>query len=77
MKHQAYYNRALQAKDPRYARVFAALGYNTTDMVASDAASLDINELRETYERVMGKKPFNGWDAETLSAKIAEKRAQG
>lgn len=29
-------------------------------------------ELRAEYERVLGKKPFMGWDAETLKAKIAE-----
>lgn len=29
-------------------------------------------DLRAEYERVLGKKPFMGWDAETLKAKIAE-----
>lgn len=77
MKHQAYFTRALKANDRRYARVFEKLGYRTTDLVASDDAPMDIHALRDLYEQVVGKKPFNGWDAETLSDKIAEKRAAG
>lgn len=76
MKHQSYFTRALKARDPRYARIFDKLGYSTTDLVASEAAPLDIGQMRKLYEEVLGKKPFNGWDAETLSAKIAEKRAE-
>jgi len=80
MNHQSYFTRALRARDPRYARIFGKLGYRTTDRVEEasiEVAPLDINALRELYEQVMGKKPFNGWAAETLSAKIAEKRAEG
>jgi hypothetical protein len=29
-------------------------------------------ELRKQYQEAVGKKPFAGWDAETLKAKIAE-----
>lgn len=29
-------------------------------------------DLRAEYERVLGKKPFMGWDAETLKVKIAD-----
>ena len=32
----------------------------------------DIADVRAEYERVVGKRPFHGWDAETLKAKIAE-----
>jgi hypothetical protein len=78
MKHQGYFTRALRAKDRRYARIFGKLGYDTTALVADDSApdqrALDISELRETYLKVVGKRPFNGWDAETLLAKIAEHR---
>lgn len=28
MKHQNYLNRALQSRDPRYARIFGKLGYD-------------------------------------------------
>lgn len=73
MKHQGYYTRALKARDPRYARIFGKLGYSTEQLVASDVGP-DISELRETYEKVLGKRPFNGWDAETLAEKIAAAR---
>lgn len=32
-------------------------------------------DLRAEYERVVGKKPFMRWDADTLAAKIAEAKA--
>ncbi|MEG8222428.1 hypothetical protein OSJ57_17635 [Sphingomonas sp. HH69] len=76
MKHQGYFTRALKASDPRYARIFQKLGYRTTEMVA-DEAPVDIDALRDQYEKVLGKRPFNGWSAETLAEKIAEKQAQG
>lgn len=78
MKHQSYYTRALKARDPRFARIFARMGYDTTALAADDTpAAPDIAEIRAMYEKVFGKRPFNGWDAETLLAKIAEKRAEG
>lgn len=75
MKHQGYFTRALKASDPRYARIFEKLGYRTTDLVAEDAPA-DIDALRDLYEKLLGKRPFNGWSAETLTQKIAEKRAE-
>lgn len=76
MKHQGYYTRALKARDPRFARVFEKMGYGTTALqAASPIPILDINALRVDYEKAFGRKPFNGWSAEVLSAKIAEKRA--
>lgn len=76
MKHQGYFTRALKARDPRYARIFDKLGYRTTDLVAEELPA-DLDALRDFYEKVVGKRPFNGWSAETLSDKIAEKRAEG
>ena len=38
MKHQSYLNRALKARDPRYARVFGKLGYDVTSLTSTDAA---------------------------------------
>lgn len=35
----------------------------------------DLGALRERYSEIYGKRPYYGWDAETLVAKIAE--AQG
>lgn len=76
MKHQAYFTRALKARDPRYARIFDRMGYSTTDLIADDRPPLDIAAVRDLYERVVGKKPFHGWDIDTLKAKIEAKRAE-
>lgn len=76
MKHQGYFTRAMKARDPRYARIFGKLGYRATDAVA-EAGPPSIDALRDLYEEVVGKRPFNGWDAKTLSEKIAAKRAEG
>jgi hypothetical protein len=74
MKHQAYYTRALKARDPRFARIFGKLGYQTTALVADngDGDGIDLPALRDEYERAVGKRPFNGWDAAKLIEKIAE-----
>lgn len=78
MKKSSYMTRAMNASDPRFARVLGKLGYERADMVAEPQAapkSKDISKLRAEYLRVVGKRPFNGWDAETLSAKIAKAKA--
>lgn len=36
------------------------------------AKASGIADLRAEYEEVFGKKPFNGWSADTLAAKLAE-----
>lgn len=79
MKHQSYFTRAMKATDRRYARVFGKLGYQTAEMQADaeEAPAEDIEALRATYLEVVGKRPFHGWDADALIAKIAEHRAQG
>lgn len=46
----------------------------TPPVVDGDAAA-KTGALRSEYEEVFGNRPFNGWDADTLAAKIAEKRA--
>lgn len=76
---QSYMDRALRHKDPRYARVLDKMGYRTRHMVAAsvpvetvaDEAD-ELAQLRALYQEVMGKRPFHGWDAETLKAKMAE-----
>lgn len=40
MKHQGYLNRALKSRDPRYARIFDRLGYDTTALSTEPAAPL-------------------------------------
>jgi hypothetical protein len=71
MKKSHYMTRALRAQDPRYSTILGRLGYERTDMQASPAVP-DIAALRAEYLKVIGKRPFNGWDAETLAIKIAE-----
>lgn len=76
MRHQGYFTRAMKARDPRYARIFSKLGYRTADLVATDDA-IAIDELRDQYRELFGKRAFNGWSAETLNEKIAAKQAKG
>jgi hypothetical protein len=38
----------------------------------ASGGSDDLSALRAEYQEKMGKRPFNGWDAETLNAKMAE-----
>lgn len=38
----------------------------------TSAPGTDVAGLRAEYQAKFGKKPFHGWDAETLKAKIAE-----
>lgn len=87
MKRSTYMTRALKAHDSRFARVLGRLGYERSDLVATDPldhdgdgrkggakppAGDDIAALREAYEAKLGKRPFMGWDADTLKTKIAE-----
>jgi hypothetical protein len=69
--------RALRAQDPRYARILGKLGYGRRDMQARQVPDPEdeVKALREQYQTVVGKKPYHGWDAETLKAKIAEAKA--
>ena len=68
-----YMDRALKAKDQRFARILGKLGYERRDMVAApEASDDDLSALRSEYQAAIGKKAFHGWDADTLRAKIAE-----
>lgn len=76
---QSYMDRALRHKDPRYARILDKMGYGTRHMVAASAPvetvadeADELAQLRALYQEVVGKRPFHGWDAETLKAKMAE-----
>lgn len=62
-------------KTERDAKVLIAVGKARAKIAAADAEMPDeLTLLREEYEAVIGKKPFHGWDAETLRAKIADAR---
>lgn len=83
MKSQSYTTRAMRARDPRFASILGKLGYARGDMPAAEkpkaapASSSDdpLPDLRKHYQDIVGKRPFHGWDAETLQAKIAEAKA--
>ena len=74
--NNTYMDRALRHSDPRYARVLGKLGYATRHLVAADVPTPDkeddLSDLRAQYQEIIGKRPFHGWDAETLKAKMAE-----
>lgn len=71
MKKSGYMDRAMRSSDPRFARILGKLGHVArSDIVAQEPDELA--DLRAEYHEVVGKKPFNGWDADTLRAKIVE-----
>lgn len=84
MKSKSYMTRALQAHDPRYAVILGNLSYSRADMRAkvirkpkakeqiSKPVSGALGDLRKEYQAVFGKRAFNGWDAETIKAKLSE-----
>lgn len=75
---QNYRDRMMQARDPRFAKIAGKI-YGTRMLAAEPVekpkplpAMDEIATLRAEYERVIGKRPFMGWDEATLRAKIAE-----
>ena len=70
MKFRGYYHRALKARDQRYRRVYEKMGYGRRDMRVAEQD--EMAELRAEYQRVVGKRPYMGWDADTLREKMAE-----
>lgn len=85
MKSQGYMTRALKARDPRFARVLGRLGYEGAPVEAPVKKASKKAEgtkavpkqdertmLRAEYERVVGKRPFVGWDVAELRHKIAD-----
>lgn len=77
MKRSGYMDRALRSRDPRFARILGRLGYRRRDMVAETPAAQtdDLSALRDEYLEVVGKRPYHGWDAATLRARIDEAQA--
>jgi ribosome-binding protein aMBF1 (putative translation factor) len=76
MKKSSYMTRAMKAHDPRYASILSKLGYARADSVSAaekETVEADgLTELRKMYQELVGKRAFNGWDAETLTQKITE-----
>ncbi|MCG7508878.1 hypothetical protein [Mesorhizobium retamae] len=80
MKSHSYMTRALQARDPRFARILGKLGYQTTaelEAVNQTRRATSIAELRDLYKTIVGKPPFNGWNAKQLREKIAAAQSKG
>jgi hypothetical protein len=78
-KNMTYGTRALKAEEPfdandrSQARLLTALGRATVAKgkpVAERTAGLA--ELRAAYQEKYGKRPFHGWDEDTLREKIAD-----
>jgi hypothetical protein len=72
---QNYLDRAMRARDPRFAKIAEKIGYGTRQMVAAPVE--DIAAVRDEYARAVGRKPFMGWDIPTLRTKIAEAKKAG
>ena len=75
MKKSTYMDRAMRSSDPRFARVLGKLGYQRSDLTPVKPVD-ELADLRAEYQRVFDKKPFHGWDAEALRAKIAEQAGE-
>lgn len=71
-KNSSYMTRALSHRDPRFARILGRLGYEGRAMVAEEPKPDELASLREQYQAVVGKRPFMGWDADTMRQKMAE-----
>ncbi|WP_289105832.1 hypothetical protein [uncultured Halomonas sp.] len=79
-----YMTRAMQSRDPRFARILGKLGYERRDMVAKEPADVepesetppkdDLDELRAIYRDISGASPDKRWGLETLRAKISKAR---
>lgn len=56
---------------PKDAEPAAKKEANQADQSGDDAAKAELVEVRGEYEAKLGKKPFMGWDVDTLREKIA------
>lgn len=78
MNKSTYMQRALQSSDKRYATILEKLGYGNTAMkteepkkeIVVDVPKPTLQELRVVYEKLVGKKPYYGWDEAALIEKI-------
>lgn len=68
--NQKQLERLANARDPRFRRIAEKMGYQTRAMKADDEPT-ELERLRAEYTRVMGKKPYHGWDEDTLRYKMA------
>lgn len=75
-KDSKYMDRALQSRDPRFAKILGKLGYNRRDMRAEESDDPPISPeeelkiLRAKYKEVFGRNAYYGWDIEALKTKL-------
>lgn len=62
---------AFTANNERDARILCGIG-KARRAPEKAATKDDLAELRAEYQDKFGKRPFHGWDADTLREKIAE-----
>jgi ribosome-binding protein aMBF1 (putative translation factor) len=81
MKKSGYMTRAMKSRDPRFARVLGKLGYERSDMAATEADvdndksdDDDLVAARVRYQEAVGKRAYHGWSVEELDAKIEESK---
>ncbi|WKL57247.1 hypothetical protein Q1W73_16515 [Asticcacaulis sp. ZE23SCel15] len=78
MSNAGYMDRALRAKDPRFARVLGRLGYSRSDLMSDNVAPVppvdedELTRLRNSYKSLTGKVAHWRWTEKTLMAKISE-----
>lgn len=78
-----YRERAERHSDPRYARILDKLKPRRAESapaiqetvqvatpVATEEPSDEIKQLRADYQGLLGKRPYHGWDADELRARI-------
>ncbi len=58
-------------KNERDARILVGIG-KARRAVKAEPVKDELAELRAEYQEAVGKRPFYGWDADTLREKIAE-----
>lgn len=62
---------AFTANNERDARILCGIG-KARRAEKAEPVKDELAELRAEYQEVVGKRPFYGWDADTLREKIAE-----
>lgn len=78
-----YRERAEQHSDPRYARILDKLKPKRAEVapviqeptslavpVLPEAPDEEVRQLRADYQELLGKRPYHGWDAYELRARI-------
>lgn len=71
-----YKTGTVREMEMRYADILQKLGrgsYATRELRPADPVEPDLlSELRAEYQKVVGKRPYHGWDEDELRKRIAE-----